>query len=1250
VTFSGSDPTSGNGKLILDQPTDSHNQTFSGVITGLAPGDTIELKNITVEPGHATIRSRPDGVQVLDIQGLDSSLTPIHLDYQISSPGNLNLDDFHVSADGANTTLTLTPYGTTTTHYLDASGNVVLVYKWGAAHDGFGNPTENTDVYVDQNNKILIAPPPNLVFASDHVVLDLSDYQLKYFEHDWIASNQQPAHLILDFTSDSLGKHLAALGPLDSMDAKLVQNLTNPGAHNLWIVLRHDTSYSFQYVDGFGGKFMPDIAFGTVSKYVATLDTLVPAAQTAAMGDVAAAGVAGASAQDKVWTTTFQTFVPGTESNTKVLTGYKISSVDGSYIDLEQTVAPVNGQLGEWSEDNFSGVTKVHTYSTFFSDPNFSAAQLISQEIENDATTIVPSAVIAQVSPDKHVTVDLDHLVVNPALISHDGGSVVSNDGGSLISHDGSSLMGAGQTAGVTNSLISHDGGSVVSNDGGSLISHDGGSVLANVANTLAGKDASSALPAGFTGAGSGAVDAGHGNAFELRGTAAVANALVFHDTNGDGILDDGETWAFTDANGHFQLEGGWGPVVLTGGTDISTHLPFTGTLVTPLGSTDISSLTTLINGLAQKTGDIDGAITQVQAALSINAKVDLTLIDPVAGTQNGDTTSAAVLVDTVKVVDTVDLLRAALAGKGADGSAAGQNTFSGMVDLIVKNASLNLSDKATDAALFTAVASKLGIDASQIANSVATIISSSNQLLDQQLAANGSGPKLVNAIAMIETNAQGALSAALLAAAGDPSKIAPTALLITATTDNNATALAAGHVVTLTLDTTEAVTVTGAPTLALNDNEVAAYVGGSGTSALTFTYTVQVGDNVVDLHVTGLNLPAGASIKDQAANSLSGTVTGDLGIQIEAAPPTVSSIAAYGIDITNGNGHLNAGKTVALTVTMSEAVTVTGGTPSLMLNDGAVASFDAAHSSSTALMFTHMIAAGENTNDLIVSSLNPNGSTIQDAAGNNADLSGAINFNPAGILQIDTHTTVPFLPPLQGWTTPEQQAEAVYAAFFARAGDSAGLNFWMGNLDTGQSIFDVALNFSKSAEAQNIYSFLKSPSIDDDGARVAFINSIYNHLFNRTSDAAGLKYWDDNLHHYQTDLANGVGAPAGVTPPLDAADYFSQRVGNFIMNIIGGAQNSAAGQDITTIVNKVTVATYFSDQLAFHNISYANNQPVAIDNQAHVLVANTDSSAGSVATQKTAVDSAIVSDLANHSGTAAMIVGLTTVQDFHAV
>ena len=39
--------------------------------------------------------------------------------------------------------------------------------------------------------------------------------------------------------------------------------------------------------------------------------------------------------------------------------------------------------------------------------------------------------------------------------------------------------------------------------------------------------------------------------------------------------------------------------------------------------------------------------------------------------------------------------------------------------------------------------------------------------------------------------------------------------------------------------------TTGGSPTLSLNDGGTATYVGGSGTSALTFSYTVGAGQNI---------------------------------------------------------------------------------------------------------------------------------------------------------------------------------------------------------------------------------------------------------------------------------------------------------------------------------------------------------------------------------------------------------------------
>src|SRR5262245_36629748 len=80
---------------------------------------------------------------------------------------------------------------------------------------------------------------------------------------------------------------------------------------------------------------------------------------------------------------------------------------------------------------------------------------------------------------------------------------------------------------------------------------------------------------------------------------------------------------------------------------------------------------------------------------------------------------------------------------------------------------------------------------------------------------------------------------------------------------------------------------------------------------------------------------------------------------------PTVPSVAASGSGIDGaGNGDLNAGHVVTLTVTMSEVVTVAGGVPTLSLNNGGTASYTGG-SGSNALTFSYTVGAGEDTSDL---------------------------------------------------------------------------------------------------------------------------------------------------------------------------------------------------------------------------------------------------------------------------------------------
>jgi large repetitive protein len=90
---------------------------------------------------------------------------------------------------------------------------------------------------------------------------------------------------------------------------------------------------------------------------------------------------------------------------------------------------------------------------------------------------------------------------------------------------------------------------------------------------------------------------------------------------------------------------------------------------------------------------------------------------------------------------------------------------------------------------------------------------------------------------------------------------------------------LGIGSTVTLTMAMNEAVTVSGAPSLLLNNGGTAKYVSGSGGSALTFSYTVGSGQSTSDLAVKSVNLAAGA-ITDLAGNTgiLSGAAVNPAG------------------------------------------------------------------------------------------------------------------------------------------------------------------------------------------------------------------------------------------------------------------------------------------------------------------------------------------------------------------------------------
>ena len=228
---------------------------------------------------------------------------------------------------------------------------------------------------------------------------------------------------------------------------------------------------------------------------------------------------------------------------------------------------------------------------------------------------------------------------------------------------------------------------------------------------------------------------------------------------------------------------------------------------------------------------------------------------------------------------------------------------------------------------------------------------------------------------------------------------VVPTVSSVNSSTANGS--YKAGQAISLQVNFSEAVTVTGSPTLTLEtgaSDAVVNYVSGSGTSSLTFTYTISSGETSADLDCqssSALSLNGG-TITDVAGNNATLTVATGSGtanslannkaLVVDTTAPTITNVTS-----STANGSYRAGQSVSIRVTFSEAVTVTG-TPQLTLETGAsdaVVNYASGTGTST-LTFTYSITAGHTASDLdyiSTSALALNSGTIRDAATNNATL-----------------------------------------------------------------------------------------------------------------------------------------------------------------------------------------------------------------------------------------------------------------------
>ncbi|UCJ06662.1 gliding motility-associated C-terminal domain-containing protein [Chitinophaga pendula] len=366
------------------------------------------------------------------------------------------------------------------------------------------------------------------------------------------------------------------------------------------------------------------------------------------------------------------------------------------------------------------------------------------------------------------------------------------------------------------------------------------------------------------------------------------------------------------------------------------------------------------------------------------------------------------------------------------------------------------------------------------------------------------------------------------------------------------------GDVIPVTVTFNMPVLVTGTPQVQLETGATdrnADYVSGAGSSTLTFSYTVQSGDQSTDLDytaTTALQLNGG-SIKSAAglnaaltlaAPGAAGSLGANKALVIDGIVPTIASVAVP------ANGTYITGQVLQFTVNTSEVVTVNtaGGSPTLTLQIGSsnVQAVYVPGAPATAMQFRYTVVSGDlDTDGINVSGLQLNGATIQDAAGNNLHLA-LQNVAPTTAVLVDAvapAVTSVDIPANKLWKAGEVLNFVVhYSEAVTIAGGTPFISVTMGS-----SIKNFALSAGAGTNTLTFSYTIAAGDLDRDGIAAATNISLNTATI---KDAAG---------NNATLVLTGMGATTGVlvdaVPPVITTNQV------FSVN-----ENSAAGTTVGAV------------------------------------------------------------------------------------
>jgi hypothetical protein len=174
-------------------------------------------------------------------------------------------------------------------------------------------------------------------------------------------------------------------------------------------------------------------------------------------------------------------------------------------------------------------------------------------------------------------------------------------------------------------------------------------------------------------------------------------------------------------------------------------------------------------------------------------------------------------------------------------------------------------------------------------------------------------------------------------------------------------------------------------------------------------------------------------SVEEKSADGNTSAAT-NFRFMLDTTAPHVTGITA-----SPDSGGVFAGSTVELTLGFNEAVDVTGGTPTLSLNEGGTALYDAAATAllgdASKLVFDFLVSANDPlTRALAVTGFVSHGATVADLAGNPADLTHvAAAFSALSI----NETIVPAYT-INGFTRPELELNSAGQIILDPAAEAA--------------------------------------------------------------------------------------------------------------------------------------------------------------------------------------------------------------------